>query len=757
VKGSGVLRPPRRSPAWRRARDALRAWRSARALRQAAWAVAFVLFLTAVFASVSLPRQVDLRVGEVAPFTVRAPRDFVDEPATLAAQNRAAAEVAPVYQVDPAATEAIMTSGDTALQTVVAARQAYAEALRDAQRSAGARRAGPAPSPGAILRAAALGLERQLPLPVPLAAYEAVLQAPAPAFDALAGAARATLAATLGRGVRAEDLAATRSALAEDIGDLPGGGLVARFFGAFEASVVAPNEFVDGPATDAAVARARAAVRPVWVTAGQVIVRAGDRVTADEITLLRDAGLLRPGGRAGALGTALLLALGLGTLVWAYATRLEPQAFERAGATGLFAALCAGTALAVRLTAPLSPFLAPVTWAALVGAVALGPGPAVFAAALGGLSAGLLDGSLGVALAATAAGWTAVLATRRWSERSDVLRAGAYAALGGAAAVLLVHLFVGQDDSLLGLLGLKPAPLWRDVAAAASSGLLSAALALGTLPFAEALGVLTPFRLLELAHPARPLLRRLVLEAPGTYHHSLMVANLAEAACEAIGADALLARAGAYYHDVGKLRRPHFFVENQWNGRNPHDRLSPWVSAAVILRHVPDGVELARQAGLPEALIEFIRTHHGTTRIDFFYHKAREAAARAEAEGAPRALADEDFRYPGPLPRTRETAVVMLADAVEAAVRASREQTPEGIARVVGRIVDARLAEGQLDEASLTLREVGQIKAAFCRVFAGAYHARIEYPREVPRALGSPRLGAGDAAQPEPPTRAVGG
>ncbi|HEY8497653.1 MAG TPA: HDIG domain-containing metalloprotein, partial [Limnochordales bacterium] len=256
-----------------------------------------------------------------------------------------------------------------------------------------------------------------------------------------------------------------------------------------------------------------------------------------------------------------------------------------------------------------------------------------------------------------------------------------------------------------------------------ANGLLSAVLALGLLPFVESLfGVVSSVRLMELCNPNQPLLRRLLLEAPGTYHHSLMVGNLAETAAEAVGADPVLCRAGALYHDVGKVRRPYFFVENQFGDANPHDRLNPSLSTLIIMSHVKDGIDLARQARLPEAIVEFIRTHHGTDLVRYFYMKA------LNAEG-PDKVKEEDFRYPGPKPRTKETAIVMLADSVEASARALGRASPGRVEGLVRRVIRERLLDGQLDESTLTLQELNAIANAFSRVLTGVYHARIEYPQ----------------------------
>jgi putative nucleotidyltransferase with HDIG domain len=245
-------------------------------------------------------------------------------------------------------------------------------------------------------------------------------------------------------------------------------------------------------------------------------------------------------------------------------------------------------------------------------------------------------------------------------------------------------------------------------------------------------------QLLELANPTQPLLRRLLMEAPGTYHHSIMVGNLAERAAEVIGADSLLVRVAAYYHDIGKLERPWAFIENQADTlANVHDTLDPLESAQVIAAHVVDGVKLAEKYRLPPRIREMIPQHHGTRTISFFYQQAAERTT----ETVDAAL----FTYPGPRPQSREAAILMLSDSTEAAARASRDHSREAIEQLVERIIRQRLEEGQFDDCNLTLRDLTRIKHSFVTLLTGIYHPRIPYPSagEGRPALGQPRSGAG--------------
>jgi putative nucleotidyltransferase with HDIG domain len=318
----------------------------------------------------------------------------------------------------------------------------------------------------------------------------------------------------------------------------------------------------------------------------------------------------------------------------------------------------------------------------------------------------------------------------------SLLWAGLASGLVGAWSVRLIRrrthfyeslVFIAAANMLaLGGLALVQLWSWTDVSVALGWGFGSAAtavfLAMGLLPVLEWMaGRTTDLTLLELADLNRPLLKQLMVEAPGTYHHSIIVGNLAESAAEGIGANSLLARVGAYYHDIGKLRRPEFFAENQRLGENPHDALPPQASARIISRHVEDGVEMARRAGLPEVVIDVLREHHGTTRLSFFWHKASE-------EGPGEGPSVSDFVYPGPRPRTKETAVVMLADSVEAASRVMRDPSPEDLRELVRRIVEMKLDENQFDEADLTFHDLAVVKERLVGVLIGIHHQRIDYP-----------------------------
>ena len=294
--------------------------------------------------------------------------------------------------------------------------------------------------------------------------------------------------------------------------------------------------------------------------------------------------------------------------------------------------------------------------------------------------------------------------------------------IGGAMALAMMAATLAT-----GFMGFDP---WRFTAQnalyAGAAGLGVGFIVLGILPFIEkAFRITTGMTLLELADASQPLLRRVALEAPGTYNHSLQVAALAEAAAEAIGADSLLCRVGSYYHDVGKIHKADYFVENQQGGENRHLNLTPSVSLLIIIGHVKDGIELAKEYNLPTSLLPFIQQHHGTTLVEYFYHQA---CKREQAQGDSAGVSETQYRYPGPKPRTKEVAIVMIADASESACRAMPEPTANRVETLVHDLTMKRLLDGQFDECDLTMRELELIERSIIKSLLGIYHSRIQYP-----------------------------
>ena len=683
------------------------------AVRLVVAAALLVTGLTAVLAMNDLPTAVDLDVGDLAPADVAAPRTivFASEIETEAAREAAREAVPPQYNYR-AETAANLTNRQLG---VLAEALAPVDAAFD-----------PAVTPE----------ERQVVLaeqPPDLSpSARATLQALAPERWALVGAEAARV---LGLVQRAELRDAELEAVRRNLGERFSAALTddeRRLATEIVAPLLVPNATYSEALTSAARDAAAQAVEPVSYTIrqGELIVEAGRQVTALEIAKLEAFSLTEAKLDVARVAGWFLLATLVVVLLLAWIWRYRQELWHRARALTLLGLVLLVTALAYQLTAGRSilPFFVPGAGASMLVAILLGAGPATITTALLAILAGAVnDLSLELATYVFVGGITGIIAVRRGDRVGIFLQAG--------LAIVVANIVVVSIFSLLGTRDLTGIlQLWG---ASLAAGVGSAVAAVGTFHVVGNLfGILTVFQLLELANPSQPLLRRLLLETPGTYHHSLMVGNLAEGAAEAIGADPLLARVAAYYHDVGKLANPGAFIENQAGGVNVHDELPPEVSAQILRAHAADGIDIAYKAKLPKPLIAFIPQHHGTARIGYFYAKAREQAAAPFGgldTAAGRATADRlderRFRHSGPKPQTREAAILMLADGVEAAVRSLASHDEPTIRAMVSRIIEERLEDGQFDECDLTLRDVERIREAFVAQLLGMYHQRIAYPQ----------------------------
>ncbi len=511
--------------------------------------------------------------------------------------------------------------------------------------------------------------------------------------------------------------------------------------------LVVPNSSFSATLTAQEEARRVEAVEPVMVpiSQGEVIVRVGQRLVPEDIEKIDALGL--SGERGPDLATfggwAVLAVLIVGMLLgWLW--RFRPGLWHRDNALLLTGLLVAGATIALKVTAGRSilQYFLPTAAIGMLLAILLDASLATVVMALVAIIGGAVNGgSLEFASYVFLGGLAGIITIRR-GDRLQVFVQAAFAVFVVNAAVVTVFSLLGARD-LRGIV-----ELWfASAVSAAGSGVA----AVGTFAvLGSVFGILTVFQLLELANPSQPLLRRLLVETPGTYHHSLMVGNLAERAAEAIGADPLVTRVAAYYHDVGKLANPLGFIENQAGGENIHDQLEPEVSAQIVKQHVVDGIDLAYKGRLPKALIAYIPQHHGTAVMSYFFARAKERAAEpyggvTTGEGAKAAAAVDErpFRHAGPKPQTREAALIMLADGVEASVRSLSSRDEPAIRAMVTRIIEERIADDQFDECDLTLRDLELIREAFVGQLLGMYHTRIAYPQSSVVDLESRRAAAG--------------
>jgi cyclic-di-AMP phosphodiesterase PgpH len=701
------------------------------ATRLAIAATSLVFALTAILAIDLLPSEaVRYEQGQILREDLTSPKATSFESTTLTNEARTQARAAVPFQYDFTSEKAIAIAAAQATAFSDRVRRvdtAFATDLTTEQRTA-------------LLDTAIPGLSDTT--------HATLLKMDAPRWAAVRTEAARVLDATLRTELRDTEVAETRNTIAGVMaGDLDE---VERMLAAeIIVPLIVPNSSFSQPLTNQARDRAAENVAPVVVSVaqGQVVVRNGEPLTAADLEVIQALGLGQdaPLDLSSLAGWFLLAVLTV-TLLLAWIWRFRPTFWHRDNVLLLIGLLVVGTTLALKVTAgrEVLGYFLPTAAIGMLLTILLDASVATIVTALiaviGGAVAG---GSLEFASYIFFGGLVGIVAIRKGDRLQVFVQA--------AIVVFVINALVVSVFSLLGTRDVRGVlELWfaSGVSAAGSS-----VAAVGTFAvLGSAFGILTVFQLLELANPSQPLLRRLLVETPGTYHHSLMVGNLAERGAEAIGADPLVTRVAAYYHDIGKLSNPLAFIENQAGGENIHDQLEPDVSAQILKQHVADGIDTAYAARLPKTLIAYIPQHHGTAVMSYFYARAKERAAEpyggpGTAEGAKAAAAVDErkFRHAGPKPQTREAALIMLADSVEASVRSLSSRDEPAIRAMVGRIVDERVADGQFDECEITLRDLERIKSAFVEQLLGMYHTRIAYPQNTVVELESRRAAVGGA------------
>ncbi|MDQ0058364.1 HD family phosphohydrolase [Paenibacillus harenae] len=501
---------------------------------------------------------------------------------------------------------------------------------------------------------------------------------------------------------------------------------------------IMPNKFLDKQATDDAKALAKQNTPPVIIKEGDLIVKRGQTITPDLYQLLVDSSLLQDKKNYWPQLGLLIMSIMFTVLLFAYLHNsgsingIKPK-YNNSQLLMLWLVFLINmiTIQIVALTqtdsAAYVGFLAPAAMGTMLITLLLDIHLAIVSSILFAIMGSILlntsqhqifDFEYGFFIIAVS--FAAIFSIHRASQRSTILKAGIMVSLFGSLSVIAMMLLNEQLERM---------PFIYSVSFAFASGLVTAVLVIGLMPFFEiTFGILSALKLVELSNPNHPLLRKLLTETPGTYHHSVMVGNLSEAAAEAIGADGLLCRVGSFYHDIGKTKRPNYFIENQTNIENPHDTIDPKLSKSIIVAHARDGVDLLKGHNIPKPIRDIAEQHHGTTSLKYFYHKAYK---QAEEQGTPPTFTEDDFRYPGPKAQSKEAAVVGIADCVEAAVRSLRNPTVEQIEAMIHKIIKSRLDDNQYNECDLTLKELDKIAQSLKESVIGIFHSRIEYPDDV--------------------------
>lgn len=486
--------------------------------------------------------------------------------------------------------------------------------------------------------------------------------------------------------------------------------------------ILEPNRTIDDAATKLKKEKAyNDPANIVTIEKGQRILSVGDIVTKDKLKVLEDLNLLETKSRFdySLAGAILIILVMLSFLLVLYMNYFCKKVLYNRNDLILLSILILITLLFARWIKEYTTLMIPIFLAAILVSILLDVKLALIVNLVLTVAISIMtNGEIKFLFMALISGTFSIFLVSKANQRNKLTIAGAIIGFINVLVIVPMNLIYKTGWNII----------LKEGAIVLINGFLSTVFTIGLLPTLEStFNIITPMRLLELGNPNQPLLKRLLTEAPGTYHHSLMVGNLAEAGAEAIGGNALLARVGAYFHDIGKLKRPSFFTENQM-AENPHDKMTPNLSALVITSHVTDGVELAKKHKIPLAITDIILQHHGTTLVAYFYHKAKNAEKGEEVN-------ESKFRYDGKKPRSKEAAVVMLADSVEAAVRSMPDKTEGKIEGLIRKIVKDKLDDGQFDHCELTLKDLDSIAKSFMKVFSGYFHNREEYPnikKEIP-------------------------
>lgn len=481
--------------------------------------------------------------------------------------------------------------------------------------------------------------------------------------------------------------------------------------------LVKPNLFYDNEKTEEAQQEAAKNVTPVVYKKNQTIVEEGKPITEAQIQALDELGLLNNSK----FNISLYLALAIMVIIVMYIQnrylkKYYKDIYNNSSKLIMINIITIMTIVFARVFSIASPYLIPLACTPILLTLLLNYRISLVVSITNIiLMAVAVSFNIEIIILAIVSVIVGATFLKKMQQRNDIVYSCIYIAILNGVMTLSISALVTSN--------LKEILL--DTAFILVGSLLSGILSTGLLPFFESMfDIVTNVKLLELSNPNNPLLKKLLMEAPGTYHHSVIVANLAEVATEAVGGNALLARIGAYYHDIGKTKKPYFFKENQLGKENPHDDITPELSKLLIISHVKDGLELAREYKLPKVIQDFIPTHHGKTLVKYFYLTAKNNAEN------PDDIKEEDYMYPGPKPKTKEQCILMLADSVEAAVRSINNPTKEKIENMVDNIVKDKLSSGQLDDSQLTISDVKKIKKCFLKTLNGIYHERIEYPKD---------------------------
>ena len=672
--------------------------------QQITWLVLVLVFLAGIVTVDLLPSK--LQVGQVSEEDIKAPKTvtYIDQEEKAKAKAKAAAEVNKQYQKSDNIKQKVLAKSNNFFSLIIKLKQE-----------------------DSTLKEKVNKIEKTSELNLNLEEYEYLLESSPQELDSLKGDINQLLVEKLTAGVKSDKLKTVKERLVVESKELAGDEEYKAVAASLTKQLIMPNQIYDKELTQEKKEEAKENINLEKVTKtihkGEVIIRHGKVVTTDDIEKLEALGLRSAKNNYMNIIGYIIVVLILSLLVVTYLQQYQAELIEDNGVIALLGLLpiiillLANIAKYLPLDHP--GYIVPVAACSIIIAILLDTDLAVIFTVILAFLVGLVTNSGLADLAVIiVSGLIGIYSVSELSQRTDLVRAGFI--LGGVSS-LTIFGFMLIEGSLELMDLVKTVPLGL------LNGILVAIVTNGFLPYVEnVFGITSPVKLLELSNPNHPLLKKLLVEAPGTYHHSVIVGNLAEAAADKIGADSLLARVGAYYHDIGKIKRAYFFTENQIGSENPHDKLSPNLSTLIITSHVKDGVELAQEHKLPSDIIDIIKQHHGTSLVSFFYQEAMHDEKYKQVD-------EDEFRYDGPKPQSKEAALIMLADMVEAAVRANptAQSNPGRLEKLVRDLIKQKLDAGQLDESDLTLKDLDKIAKSFVNILKGIFHNRIEYPDNI--------------------------
>ncbi|KNF09346.1 metal dependent phosphohydrolase [Gottschalkia purinilytica] len=653
--------------------------------------ILFILIMISI-----VPERISVRVGDISPKDIRATKDIVDEVTTEKFKLEAMEKVEPKYRIDTSIQIKVKSDIRKFFELVKRLYNDNDINLSDKEKE------------DSLLQQEYVKLSSEECKQLLTISPETLLTLESNIYE--------VINQIMGVGIKEEELKYEKNNVAKTFENFDNLTQESKLIGAkIVKDKIQPNKFVDMETTQQKREEAAERVDPVIIKEGQIITERNKTIDKTAYSLIKKTGLLKEnkGIDYTLIFGALILTILIETIIMGYLYVFDRKVIYNFKLLVILAIIILLISMIAKSIYGLSGYMIPISSATILISILINPRLSILINIILSIIIGITTSSeLSILIVCLISGIVGAFATVNTQQRYNIF---------------LIGLLVGTIN-IITILGFGLAyslefnEILRRSIYGMTNGVISSILAIGSLPLWENIfNILTPLKLLELMNPNQPLLKRLLIEAPGTYHHSIIVGNLSEGAAEVVDANALIARVGAYYHDIGKLKRPYFFKENQKNGENPHDKINPNLSALVITNHTKDGIELACKHRLPEEIKDIIKQHHGKTLVAYFYHKA------LNEEGS-EFVQEERFRYEGPKPQSKEAAIVMLADSAEAAVKAMKDPTKGKIEVLVRKIIKDKLNDGQLDECGLTLGDLNKIANSFMNTFMGIYHERIEYP-----------------------------